>query len=55
MKYVIYISTSTSLFADAELEGILTISQKNNAINKLTGMLLYSEGCFVQVLEGAMP
>jgi len=52
MKYLIYMSTSVRLFNDAELKQLLRTSQANNAVNKLTGMLLYSEGTFVQVLEG---
>lgn len=52
MKYLIYMSASTHLFTDAELKEILTKSRQNNAAHLLTGMLLYSEGSFVQVLEG---
>jgi hypothetical protein len=52
MKYLIYMSTSAYLFSDDELKQILRKSQANNAVNDLTGMLLYSEGSFVQVLEG---
>jgi len=53
MKYLIYMSTSIRLLSDAELKQLLRQCQANNAINDLSGMLLYSEGSFVQVLEGA--
>jgi hypothetical protein len=37
---------------DEELLEILTTSRKNNEAVDITGMLLYGEGAFVQVLEG---
>ena len=52
MKYLVYMSTSVRLFNDLDLKQILRKSQANNTVNDLTGMLLYSEGSFVQVLEG---
>ena len=52
MKYLIYMSTSVRLFNDADLKQILRESQANNTTNNLSGMLLYSDGSFVQVLEG---
>ncbi len=38
--------------AHDSLLDILTVSRKNNSAKNLTGMLLYGEGTFVQVLEG---
>ena len=52
MNYLIYISTAIRLFNDDELKEILMKSQENNLKNGLTGMLLYAEGSFVQLLEG---
>jgi hypothetical protein len=46
-------STSVRLFNNTELKQILRKSQANNAVNNLSGMLLYSDGSFVQVLEGS--
>ena len=40
--------------AAAELAGILAVSRANNARDGVTGALLYSEGCFAQVLEGEL-
>jgi hypothetical protein len=45
-------STSISLLSEDDLKKILIKSQANNTVNQLTGMLLYSQGTFVQVLEG---
>jgi hypothetical protein len=52
MRYLIYMSSAYKLLSDEELLDILTDSRKNNAAKNLTGMLLYGEGAFVQVLEG---
>ena len=37
-----------------ELHEILTASRRNNARAGITGGLLFSQGCFAQVLEGPM-
>ena len=52
MDYLIYISTAVQALSDEELKEILVISQENNSRDGLTGMLLYGEGTFVQLLEG---
>jgi len=52
MKYIIYMSSATQLLGNDELLELLKISRKNNEKKSLTGMLLYGEGAFVQVLEG---
>lgn len=52
MKYLVYISTAYRLMNQAELLELLNVSRKNNEKNNLTGMLLYGEGTFMQVLEG---
>ncbi|MDT3405204.1 BLUF domain-containing protein [Mucilaginibacter terrae] len=52
MKYLVYISTASHLLNEDELLEILQTSRKNNEENNLTGMLLYGEGVFIQVLEG---
>jgi hypothetical protein len=52
MNYLIYISTAIHLFNEEELKAILVQSQENNSKDGLTGMLLYGEGTFVQLLEG---
>jgi hypothetical protein len=52
MEYLVYMSTAVNPLTDSELKDILVKSQLNNSKNNLTGILLYSEGTFVQVLEG---
>ncbi|OKS84869.1 BLUF domain-containing protein [Mucilaginibacter polytrichastri] len=52
MKYLIYMSSATELMNNEQLFELLTVSRKNNTDRNLTGMLLYGEGAFVQVLEG---
>ena len=52
MYYLVYISTAVRLMSDSELAAILTKSRENNLKRNVTGVLLYSEGIFMQVLEG---
>ncbi len=40
--------------ATTEISAILAASRANNARDGVTGALLYSEGCFAQVLEGEL-
>lgn len=49
---VLYHSRATALVGDAELQKLLDWSQSYNAVHGITWLLLYSEGYFVQVLEG---
>ena len=50
--HLIYMSTASEEYATPELEKILDSSARHNQPQAVTGMLLYTEGCFVQVLEG---
>lgn len=52
MYYIIYLSAGTSWFDENELKNILTVSNINNSRNNITGLLLYGEGNFIQLLEG---
>ncbi len=50
---LIYVSTASGDFGgESELDNILAQSIQNNAADGITGMLLYSSGTFLQVLEG---
>lgn len=40
------------MYSDHELDAILSISRRNNALQEITGILLYHEGAILQVLEG---
>ena len=52
MIAVIYVSSAAHRMTDAELESILAESRRNNGRDGITGMLLYSDGNFIQALEG---
>ena len=54
MKQLIYISNITQNLNENELITLLQKARiKNEALN-ITGLLIYSEGMFLQVLEGPM-
>jgi len=52
LHFLIYISTSIKLMSQDELASILSKSRQNNSAKNITGILLYSEGVFMQALEG---
>jgi hypothetical protein len=52
MYYIIYLSAGVNWFSEKELTDLLEISNINNSRNNITGLLLYSEGNFIQLLEG---
>lgn len=49
---LVYVSSATQPLRDAELARILESSVRHNRTQGITGMLLYLEGTFMQVLEG---
>ena len=52
MKNIVYLSTAVKLLDDEQLIEILNSARENNAERNVTGVLLYSEGTFIQVIEG---
>ena len=52
---VLYHSRARDAPTDAQLRELLTQSQAHNARQGITGLLLYSDGRYVQVLEGPGP
>ncbi len=50
--YLIYVSSATDLYTNADFSDILSSSRFNNKLNNITGILLYHEGNILQVLEG---
>lgn len=52
LRRLIYISSATGEIGQAELDQILAHSRINNLARGLTGVLLFHDGCFFQVLEG---
>jgi hypothetical protein len=52
LHHLIYQSTATRPMADADLHALLAQARAFNAAHHITGVLLYHEGQFVQVMEG---
>lgn len=52
MFYQVYVSAAVRLFSRADLIALLEKSRVKNRTLGLTGMLLYKDGNFMQVLEG---
>jgi hypothetical protein len=52
LYHLVYQSFATALMSEKELEVVLTQSRSWNTDHNLTGMLLYSNGDIMQVLEG---
>ena len=54
LSRLVYISSAAGSFNAAELPDILTVSRHNNARDGLTGVMVFHEQRFFQVLEGEM-
>jgi hypothetical protein len=52
MRQLLYVSSTSREFPDAELQKILETARRKNGAAGITGMLLYLDGGFLQVLEG---
>ena len=52
MKNIVYVSNAVKLLDNNELLNILNTARKNNAKRGVTGVLLYSDRIFIQLLEG---
>jgi hypothetical protein len=52
MHHVIYLSWATAPFSDQQLHDLLREARSHNTQYDVTGIMLYGNGCFVQVLEG---
>jgi len=52
MIQLIYVSTATSRISADDLQSLMFISQANNLRFNITGLLIYDQGTFCQVLEG---
>ena len=52
MYRIIYLSSATTKFTNDEILTLLRNSRKNNEVNDITGLLLYSDGNFLQIIEG---
>ena len=52
MHRIIYLSSSTGHLSLEEINALLLQSRKFNAKNEISGVLLYIDGDFLQVIEG---
>ena len=52
MHRIIYLSSSVDYLNGKKIEFLLTQSRKKNLEKEITGVLLYIEGDFLQVIEG---
>ena len=52
MHQLVYVSAASWAMSNDDLNGILDASRRNNGRDGVTGMLLYIDGGFLQVLEG---
>jgi hypothetical protein len=50
--FLIYVSIANEPFSDADLVDLLNVSRRNNEVSGITGMLLYKDQRFLQILEG---
>jgi hypothetical protein len=55
MLSLLYVSSAVRLFSRDDLKDLLAQSRKKNTRLDLSGMLLYKDGNFMQVLEGPDP
>lgn len=53
MIHLIYISSATKKMSEDDLIALLEQSRERNERQDITGMLLFKDGLFLQVLEGA--
>jgi hypothetical protein len=53
LQRVIYVSSSRVPFSDQDLVDLLTVARRNNHLVGISGMLLYNDGNWLQVLEGS--
>ena len=52
LSHLVYVSTSSEPMDDEELATLLAQSRERNERNDITGMLLYKDRRFIQLLEG---
>ena len=53
VRRLIYFSSATRKMSTCELDSLLSQSRRNNLRDGLTGLLLYGDGSFMQLLEGS--
>lgn len=51
--HLVYISHAAEDISYTDIRDILSVSRKNNAQENITGLLIFREGYFLQLLEGS--
>jgi hypothetical protein len=51
--HIVYVSFANEQLSEKALEDLLTSIRKKNEKQDVTGLLLYNDGSFIQVIEGA--
>lgn len=52
MYSIVYVSRASGTMGPGELEALVATSRTNNVASAVTGLLVYCDGHFLQVLEG---
>lgn len=52
MRCIAYISTEARRLSRSDVQEILRVSRMKNTVRRISGVLLYYDGLFLQVLEG---
>jgi len=52
VRQVIYINKATDNFSASDLRELVESAARNNKKRDITGALLFTDGCFIQVIEG---
>ncbi|MCY0094128.1 BLUF domain-containing protein [Hoeflea ulvae] len=52
MFRMLYVSGASRPMGERDIDAILAVSRDNNARAGITGMLLWADGVFIQILEG---
>lgn len=52
LTQLIYVSSAVKLYTDKQLNDLLVLARNQNKIHHVTGLLLYKDGDFMQVIEG---
>jgi hypothetical protein len=55
LKAILYVSASTHMLSPFEIDHLLRRARERNACEQVTGVLLYSDGNFMQYIEGDAP
>ncbi len=50
--HIVYLSYSSKELSESELNDLLATIRRKNEIQNITGLLLYNEEAFIQVIEG---